>query len=410
MANRGRNQNVLTTAFVTLDASDSVDADGDPLTYKWSFKSRPTGSGAVLSSSTDAKPTFTADVTGTYVATLIVNDGKIDSAPADATITATVVNAVPVANAGPNQNVSNGVPVTLDGSASSDADRHGLIYLWFLYSQPTGSQATLSNRNIANPTFTPDVAGKYVLRLIVNDGYEQSAVDSVTITSSSSNSVPVANAGKDKTVVTQSTVALDGISSSDANGNPLRYAWNLTSKPAGSTASLTTTRLAATNFTADLAGTYVATLIVNDGVVDSVPDTVAITAVTSVSPILALYTTDSFTNESRLAKLPYTAAENTSLICLGTNCTPYTIGKFSLAAGGGDFTIQDVKAENLTPGSSVAVSIRNLKNGAVVSAGQVVGFELTSGLTRGQRVKLRYSFSIKETGDTFSYSITLTTN
>ncbi|MDP2166861.1 MAG: PKD domain-containing protein, partial [Thermodesulfovibrionales bacterium] len=67
VANAGLDQNVVTGSVVTLDGSGSSDANGDTLTYKWTITSKPSGSAAVLSSSTVAKPTFTADKDGSYV-------------------------------------------------------------------------------------------------------------------------------------------------------------------------------------------------------------------------------------------------------------------------------------------------------------------------------------------------------
>ncbi|MEI6734379.1 MAG: PKD domain-containing protein, partial [Comamonadaceae bacterium] len=99
VANAGVAQSVLAGALVTLDGSASSDANNDALTYAWSLTTKPAGSGAALLAATSVKPTFTADVAGSYVASLTVNDGKLSSSPATVSVTATVVNVAPVANA-----------------------------------------------------------------------------------------------------------------------------------------------------------------------------------------------------------------------------------------------------------------------------------------------------------------------
>ncbi len=95
------------------------------------------------------------------------------------------------------------------------------------------------------------------------------------------NTVPVANAGPDQSVSVGSTVSLNGSGSSDVDGNALTYRWSLVTVPAGSVAALSDPGVVNPTFVADRAGTYVAQLIVNDGTVDSVPDTVTITTLSS---------------------------------------------------------------------------------------------------------------------------------
>lgn len=99
----------------------------------------------------------------------------------------------------------------------------------------------------------------------------------MTDTSSSTNYVPVARAGSNQTLMAGDTANLFGYGSSDANGDPLTYSWTLSSKPAGSGASLSATTLN-TPFVPDLPGIYVIRLIVNDGKVNSSPSTMTITA------------------------------------------------------------------------------------------------------------------------------------
>ena len=70
-ANPGASQNVLVGTVVNMDGSASKDPDGGTLTFKWTLIGKPIGSAF--------SPTFKADVEGVFVASLIVNDGKVDS-------------------------------------------------------------------------------------------------------------------------------------------------------------------------------------------------------------------------------------------------------------------------------------------------------------------------------------------
>jgi hypothetical protein len=258
---------------ITLNGSGSSDANGDPLTYSWSL-STPAGSAAVLANPTSVRPTFTIDRDGDYIAQLIVHDGTVPSAPDSVTITSN--NVAPVANAGPDQLGLTPGSIPLDGSGSSDANGDSITYAWTFVSKPAGSTAILVNPTSMSPTVTVDRAGDYVVQLIVHDGTVNSTPDSVII--STSNVAPVANAGPDQgSVVPLSSVTLNGSGSSDANGDPLTYSWTFVSMPLGSTAALDDPSSPTPNFTADLAGSYEVQLIVNDGTVNSVSDSVIIT-------------------------------------------------------------------------------------------------------------------------------------
>lgn len=290
VANAGINQNVVMGAAVTLDGSASSDANRDPLSYKWTVVSKPTGSGASLSSETEVRPVFTADLAGTYVFSLSVSDGQLRSDFAAVTVIATSVNAAPVAVAGADQSVLAGASVTLNGSASSDANRDPLTYLWALVTKPAGSNATLSGATTVRPTFTADVAGTYVFSLIVNDGMDNSAVSNVVVVASQVNAAPVASAGLDQTVPVNSVVTLDGSASSDANRDLLYYSWQLVARPNGSSVNLTGPTMVKPVFTPDVVGTYVFSLVVSDGVgpgaLSSSADLVVVTVVpANVKPV-----------------------------------------------------------------------------------------------------------------------------
>ena len=84
-----------------------------------------------------------------------------------------VPNNPPLANAGPDQTVAVGDPVTFYGSASSDPDGDPLAYSWDLGDSTVGSGVTV--------THTYSAAGTYSVTLTVSDG-ELSATDTALVT------------------------------------------------------------------------------------------------------------------------------------------------------------------------------------------------------------------------------------
>lgn len=76
VADAGPDQSVDAGDMVQLDGSGSFDPDGDPLTYTWSFLSKPCDSIAILPNPNSTNPTFLADKEGTYKLQLEVNDGR----------------------------------------------------------------------------------------------------------------------------------------------------------------------------------------------------------------------------------------------------------------------------------------------------------------------------------------------
>ena len=277
VADAGRDQTHPVGALVTLDGSGSSDADGDRLSFAWSLESVPAGSLAALSDPAAVRPTFAIDVPGTYVASLVVHDGSVASKPD--TVTVSTVNSPPVADAGPHQTSLVGVPVTLDGSGSSDVDGDPLSFAWSLLSTPSGSAASLDEPASVHPSFVPDLPGSYEAQLVVNDGKADSKPDTVLVTTQ--NSAPVADAGPDQGVPLAALVTLDGSGSSDVDGDPLSYAWSLTSVPPGSGARLSSSSAVMPSFVADRPGDYVAQLVVHDGSLPSAPDSVVVSTLNS---------------------------------------------------------------------------------------------------------------------------------
>ena len=130
----------------------------------------------------------------------------------------------------------------------------------------------------SSATFTPTVSGTYVVRLTVTN---LASTSTSTVTISTVNSAPVANAGPNQTAAVGATVQLTGAASSDVDGDSLTYKWTLASRPTGSTASLSSTTIVNPTIRIDKPGSYSVQLIVNDGKADSNVSTINISTVNS---------------------------------------------------------------------------------------------------------------------------------
>jgi N-acetylneuraminic acid mutarotase len=286
VANAGLDQTVHMGAAVNLNGSGSSDPDGNlPLTYKWRFVSKPPGSAATLSNDTAVSPSFVADVLSIepWILELVVTDSLgLPSAPA--TVRISTANSAPVADAGPDQAVTLvGTTVYLGtdpNRQSYDPDGDPLTYSWSLISAPSESTAALANPTSTTPSFVPDKHGDYEVQLVVSDPWTAGAPDTMKV--SFANIAPVANAGPGQAVVIGAVVNLNGSGSSDANGDPLTYQWDLTTKPTDSILSFSATTVTP-SFTPDVPGDYVVQLIVNDGLLNSQASTVQIQVSVSAS-------------------------------------------------------------------------------------------------------------------------------
>jgi len=191
-------------------------------------------------------------------------------------------NAPPVADAGPDRSIPPVVTVDLDGTGSMDDQTAttALIHAWTL-TAPAGSSAALSDASSATPSFVADLPGTYTAQLVVTDeGALSSAADSVLI--SSANLAPTADAGTGQVVQLGAMAVLDGSASTDPDADALTYAWTLDSAPAGSTAALVSAATAGPTLTPDVEGSYIISLVVNDGFVNSDADTVEVVAIGAV--------------------------------------------------------------------------------------------------------------------------------
>ena len=172
-----------------------------------------------------------------YFAATAVNTANIESDFSNEVSAAlSTSNQPPLANAGPDQNVNEGVIVTLSGANSTDPEGGALTYAWC---QVSGTPVSLSNPSAAQTTFMPpNVAANGAtlgFQLTVTDSGGLQSSDTCLVNVLWINQPPIANAGTDQNVNEGAMVTLNGSSSSDPDGFALNYEWVQTS---GSTVAL----------------------------------------------------------------------------------------------------------------------------------------------------------------------------
>jgi hypothetical protein len=240
VANAGVDQSItLPTSSVTLNGSASSDPDGTIVSYAWSKISGPSSS--IIANASNVTTAVNNLVQGTYLFRLVVTDNS--GATSDDTVMVTVnaapppPNVPPVANAGPDQTITLPVnSVTLNGTASSDADGTITSYAWSKVSGP--GLFSIGNPNAATTPVTSLIQGTYLFRLVVTDNNGATDADTIVVNVNPAplppNIPPIANAGNDTTVTLPTNgVQLSGAASSDADGGIVNYSWNTVSGPAG---------------------------------------------------------------------------------------------------------------------------------------------------------------------------------
>lgn len=88
----------------------------------------------------------------------------------------------PIADAGLDQDVVPNTTVQLDGTGSSDPTNQTLTYSWRIDTQPSGSNAQISNPASPTPQFLADVSGTFSVCLVVTDPDGCSSEDCMTVT------------------------------------------------------------------------------------------------------------------------------------------------------------------------------------------------------------------------------------
>jgi hypothetical protein len=277
IANAGADQSLTlaqgqTTRAVTLNGAGSSDPDGSITTYAWSIGGTPVATGAT--------PTINL-AQGSYTVLLTVTDNR--GATSTDTVQITInaaANQLPVAEAGPDQNLTltplvPTIAVNLNGTASTDPDGTISSYAWSI----AGSQVATG----ATPTINL-AQGVYTVTLVVTDNVGATDDDTVQITvNQAPNLLPTAEAGADQTVelaqgASTAPVTVSGAASTDPDGTIVSFTWSVDGVPAAT----------GVNPTLSLAeGPHVVTLVVTDNRGGTDDDTLNVTVLppSNIAPV-----------------------------------------------------------------------------------------------------------------------------
>jgi hypothetical protein len=228
-ADAGPDQTAEEGSKVELDGMNSSDPDDGIASYQWK---QLEGIAVSLSNANAAQTSFISPDVGPQGAALTFELTVTDAGGLKSINTIIVnvgwVNAVPTADAGPDQTMNAGDEVTLDGSASMDPENGISGYLW---TQLAGPAVTLSDPTAIQPMFTAPDAGTegaaLTFQLTITDSGDLKATDTCIVNLAADvNLPPVADPGPDQTVNAGAVVTLDGSASKDPDGGIVAdYLW-----------------------------------------------------------------------------------------------------------------------------------------------------------------------------------------
>ena len=211
-----------------LVADSWVDPDASSLAYAWTLDG---ASSAGFDDPTSATPTLdTTDLTsGVHTVTVTVTDGDGQTAQASADIEIESEPLPPVAAiADPGPAVDAGTPVPLDASSSSDPQGAALTFAWDLdddgaFDDATGATTTLDTTGF--PAGTHPVA----VRVTNTFGLQDTASASVAVTEPVDPADPpvAALADPGPAVAVGTVLDMDASASTDPEGGPLAFAWDV---------------------------------------------------------------------------------------------------------------------------------------------------------------------------------------
>lgn len=257
--------NQQTGGLLQLDASLSTDPEQDSLSYSWQLTG-PDGKAVVLENTTAVTTQVITPVAGEYIAELKVTDSKglsskhqqslrVSAQPA---ITATIVGVT---------SASQGQLLTYRAELNS-LELEQPQYQWQLTQKPPLSQSSPTLQQGLSTTLQPDQPGDYILQLTVTDSKGISLIEqlSLNVSAIGRNAAPSAVIGLETTSIkVNENIKLSASNSSDPEGKPLSYLWEILHSPTGAVMHFSAPTGLNTEFVANLAGTYKLQLTVSDG-------------------------------------------------------------------------------------------------------------------------------------------------
>lgn len=204
--------------MVTLDASQSTDADGDVLIYTWDFGDGQQGQGQRVAHQYLSP--------GIYPVRLTVDDGQNVKNSIASDSLRVFVNAPPEAQLRINSaKVCAGEFVLFDGGASRDPEKGLLRYWWDLGDGPP--QAGV------NPAHEYKTGGYYRIRLKVTDDSNLACNTSEAETMLQVIDAPIADAGPDIIACANRVTQFDGSKSTGGGRHIKSYEWDFGDEQSG---------------------------------------------------------------------------------------------------------------------------------------------------------------------------------
>ncbi|MBI1387349.1 MAG: S8 family serine peptidase [bacterium] len=160
----------------TIILSGGANGGDGTYTYSWSIVDGPNLNPAQMTLANTKEPTFTPTQSGVYVLQITADDGVL---PPSTDSVAVTVNPLVTADAGASQIALIQSTLALTGSGAGGDGSYS--FQWSIASGPNLSLNQLSATGGQQISFTPSVAGLYVLELTVNDGLQPAVTDTASV-------------------------------------------------------------------------------------------------------------------------------------------------------------------------------------------------------------------------------------